>query len=212
MTPAQYQAKMQVELDDPSLTIFSGAEIMGALDYSYKLVGCLTGCFVKQATVTLPQTPYWHIRASISDYLFLRAVYSPALSNFLQISDLKIIESQDWEWDTSSGNTTTLAPIGTEYVAVYPTMNSASNDLSVVYSAIPPTFSSETAVGIPDPFADVLIDMAMVILLLWNLEFNKVMMHYNSFLENLAKFEKYLSTRNTPDYCRRFATNAVVSR
>jgi hypothetical protein len=184
MTPNDYYIEISGELGDLDVH-FDEKEILEKCNLAYQFLVPLLNLNVKKVGVNAPLVPYVAVKAVLTDFYAPKLIYDPNTLKVLDFITFKELEELWPEWDTKTGECPKkFALLGTDILCMAPVYSVLpAKQLTMIYSAYPPAFETETTVKIPDHGKFLLIYLACALIFANDLQFGRAINMFNKFSE-----------------------------
>jgi hypothetical protein len=205
MTRDQITGRVQVNLNDEGV-FYSTDDLNDSIQDGYAEVAAVTGCIFKATTINLVDNlTYYDFGNLISDYLGVTAIFNPTTKQWLNPTNLRVLEELRDDWELAIGNPFLFWPINFRYVAIYPKPVTTSGILYIFYRATADVLSGLATPQIPEEYQGVLESYVTCDLQEQAEEFTKAQIEFKSYVESIKEIKQAIHSFRQPDLVHRLA-------
>lgn len=189
-------------LDDTGASFFNlNSDIIPSIQDGYNYIAALTESIEKSADVSfVSDLVIYDMPAYIPDYLRIFGIFNNNTNRWMYPTTLlELFQIRD-NWELAEGQPYLFLPIDYRHVAFFPTLSSASGNMTIIYKAKADTLSSNSVPQIPEEQTNALEHYTTADLLTQCEEFAKAIRWSQDSDKGIEAIRKVLRERSSPNH------------
>ena len=207
MLQSEVASRVRSNLADAGATFFTNNNIDEAVQDGYdSIVSLLLPLTATKTLDFVDNLVYYDFYNLIPNYIHVLAIYNNNTDRWLDFRTSKWLEGRRYDWELTEGQPEVFTVIDYRYVALWPTLSSASGNMDIYFKKTGPQLVSSDTIDILDIEPEVIEWFSTADCLEQIEEFEKAQAYFQNFTESIRTGQLLIAGRAGKDLAFQLAS------